>query len=105
MESITPVELKQELDGGKSYVLLDVREREELEICRIEGSLHIPMGEIPARLDELDPDSPIVCICHHGLRSASVAGFLVSRDFESVFNLTGGVERWASDVDPSMERY
>jgi rhodanese-related sulfurtransferase len=105
MQSITPSQLEQSLEAGEPYLLLDVREREELDICRIDGAVHIPMSEIPARLHELDPDSRIVCICHHGLRSASVAGFLVARDFADVLNLTGGVERWATEVDPAMPRY
>ena len=105
MESIKPSELKKSLDDGEAFLLLDVRELEELDICGLDGAVHIPMGEIPARLDELDPESRIVCFCHHGLRSASVAGFLESREFAGVYNLTGGLERWATEVDPEMPRY
>jgi len=63
------------------------------------------MGEIPARLHELDPDADIVVYCHHGVRSANVAAFLAHRDFTSVANLTGGIDRWSLTVDPSLPRY
>lgn len=86
-------------------VLLDVREAAEFEHCHIPGSVHIPMHTVPMRLAELDPASEIVVICHHGGRSAQVAYFLEGRDFFSVFNLAGGVEAWACEVDPEMPRY
>lgn len=105
MQTLTPRELAERLASGEELSLLDVREREELEICRLEGALHIPLGELAARVGELDPERPVVCICHHGLRSASVAGLLESREFEGVYNLTGGLDRWACDVDPDMARY
>lgn len=104
---ITPAELKRRLEAGDELRLLDVREAEELAIARIDGALHMPMGDVPARSVELDPDSavPLVCICHHGMRSAHVAAFLESRDFTGVLNLEGGIDRWAAEVDPRMARY
>lgn len=105
VEPLTPEQLKARLDAGEDLVLLDVREDEEVAICRIDGSTHIPMGELSARLDELDPDRVTVCICHHGIRSANVALALEQRDFDHLFNLTGGIERWAREVDPGMRRY
>ena len=106
-EPITPADLKRRLDAGEALTLLDVREAEELAIARIDGALHMPMGDVPMRSVELDPDSPtpVVCICHHGIRSAHVAAFLESRDFAGVLNLEGGIDRWAAEVDPSMARY
>lgn len=86
-------------------VLLDVREPWEVETCRIEGSLSIPMNSIPARMQELDDEAPIVCICHHGARSMSVASFLERNGFTQVINLTGGVHAWALQVDNSMPTY
>jgi rhodanese-related sulfurtransferase len=86
-------------------VLLDVREPWEIETCRIEGSLPIPMNSIPARMQELDDEAPIVCICHHGARSMSVASFLERNGFTQVINLTGGVHAWALQVDNSMPTY
>lgn len=86
-------------------VLLDVREPWEVETCRIEGAVPIPMNSIPARMQELDDEAPIVCICHHGARSMSVASFLERNGFTQVINLTGGVHAWALQVDHSMPTY
>jgi len=85
--------------------LLDVREPWEFQTCHIEGSLPIPMNTIPARQEELDPDAPIVCICHHGARSMQVAAFLERNGFTHVTNLTGGVHAWAQQVDGTMPTY
>ena len=86
-------------------LLLDVREAWEHETCRIEGSLLMPMGEVPARAGELDADADIVVICHHGGRSMQVALFLGKQGFARVHNLAGGVDAWARNVDPSMPTY
>ncbi len=86
-------------------VLLDVREPWEFETCRIQDSVPIPMNSIPARMQELDDEAPIVCICHHGARSMSVASFLERNGFTQVINLTGGVHAWALQVDNSMPTY
>lgn len=86
-------------------VLLDVREAAELEICKIDGALHIPMHLVPLRLAELDPNQNLVTICHHGVRSMQVAMFLEHNGFSAVYNLMGGVEAWANEVDPDMRRY
>ena len=103
--SITPSELAERLQRGDELVLLDVREPDELAICQIEGIVSIPLGELGVRVTELDPEREIVCICHHGMRSASAAMALEQFDFGRVLNLTGGVDRWATEVDPSMRRY
>ncbi len=110
VQPITPKELAQRLERGDELVLLDVREPHELEICRIEGSIAIPMSEISVRHVELDPDKPLVCICHHGIRSSHVASALARMDFAhsrfaELYNLTGGIDRWASEVEPTMARY
>jgi len=102
---ITPQELKKRLDQGESIMLLDVREPEEVAIVHLPGAVHIPMGDIPGRLHELDPDKEIVVYCHHGVRSLRVATFLAQRDFERVKNLAGGIDAWALDVAPGMTRY
>ena len=103
--SLTPRELERRLALGEDLVLLDVREPEEWAICRIEGAVLVPMSEIAARHAELDPARPVVCICHHGIRSGHVAGMLARLEFSAVYNLQGGIERWAVEVDPSMRRY
>ena len=105
MNTLSPTELKRRLDAGESLVLLDVREPEELAIASIEGARTIPLGDLGSRHEELDPRLPTVCICHHGIRSAMAAESLKRLGFREVYNLTGGVDRWAVDVDPTMKRY
>jgi rhodanese-related sulfurtransferase len=86
-------------------VLLDVREPWEYQTCHIEGAMTMPMNTVPARQEELDPEAPLVCICHHGARSMQVAAFLERNGFTQVTNLTGGVHAWAQQVDGSMPTY
>ncbi|ATQ74940.1 MULTISPECIES: rhodanese-like domain-containing protein [Massilia] len=86
-------------------LLLDVRENWEFETCKIEGSTQIPMNTIPARIEELDEEAEIVCICHHGARSMQVAAFLERNGFTNMTNLTGGIHAWAVQVDGSMPKY
>ncbi|HVM98029.1 MAG TPA: rhodanese-like domain-containing protein [Candidatus Acidoferrales bacterium] len=102
---LSPGEVKRLIDSGHAPILLDVREPEEVELVHITGSLHIPMGEIPGRLHELDPDADIVVYCHHGIRSADVVAFLKRHEFGSVANLSGGIEAWSLQVDRSLPRY
>ena len=104
-ERIEPRALADRIQRGDALVLLDVREPDEVALCSIRGSLSIPMGSVPARRGELDPQAEIDCICHHDVRSARVAGWLASQGFGRVLNLVGGIDRWAEDVDPAMTRY
>jgi rhodanese-related sulfurtransferase len=104
----TPLEIDvttaaQLLRDGKA-VLLDVREPDELAICQVPGSLHIPMREIPTRTGEL-PDGHVLVMCHHGGRSGRVTQFLRANGFEQVSNVAGGIHAWAEHVDPSLARY
>jgi len=101
---ITPVELKKRLDSGEDIFILDVREPHEYEICNLQGHL-IPLGELPKRVQELDPNSEIVAHCKGGVRSAKAVAFLQEAGFKNVVNLSGGISRWAADVDPSMPKY
>ena len=107
MQSLTAPELAQWLadESRAKPVLLDVREPWEFQTCRIDGSVSIPMNTVPARMQELDDEAPIVYICHHGARSMSVAAFLERNGFANVINLTGGVHAWATQVDGSMPTY
>jgi rhodanese-related sulfurtransferase len=107
MQHITAPELAVWIsdESRQKPVLLDVREPWEFQTCHITGAVPIPMNSIPERLQELDEDAPIVCICHHGARSASVAAFLERNGFTQVTNLTGGVHAWALQVDTSMPTY
>ena len=95
--------------GAAAPVLLDVREPWEFALAaiRVEGlrTLHIPMGAVPGRLDELDPLLPVVCICHHGMRSAQVVAFLERQGFASAYNLAGGIAAWSEQVDAGVPRY
>ena len=95
--------------GAAPPLLLDVREPWEIALAaiRVEGwtTLHIPMNEIPARLAELDPHRPVVCICHHGVRSAQVVAFLERQGFDAAYNLGGGIDAWSQQVDPNVARY
>lgn len=104
-DEISPIELKERLDRGEKILLLDVREPEELHLARMPGALHIPMGDVPGRTFELNPEAEIVVFCHLGQRSASVANFLRGRDFEKVKSLRGGIDAWAREVDPSVGTY
>ncbi|MEM6795603.1 MAG: molybdopterin-synthase adenylyltransferase MoeB [Acidobacteriota bacterium] len=90
---------------GTEHVLLDVREPQELEICRIEGSREIPLGELPQRFDELDKDQLIVVHCHHGGRSHNAVQFLRSQGYSRATNLTGGIDDWSLRIDSSVPRY
>lgn len=92
-------------EGRPQPLLLDVREPWENNVCRIEGSLFVPMHTVPQRLREWEAARDTVCICHHGGRSMHVAMFLERQGFASVFNLTGGVDAWARQVDPAMPTY
>jgi rhodanese-related sulfurtransferase len=86
-------------------LVVDVREAWEYARCRIEGSLWVPLQELPARLSELSPERELVLVCHHGNRSLHAAMWLERNGFPAVHNLRGGVEAWAQDVDPTMPRY
>jgi rhodanese-related sulfurtransferase len=103
-ESITPDELKRRLDAGERPELLDVREPWEYELARIEGSKLLPMGELPERVSELDPEAETVVICHHGSRSAYVTQALQRSGFSRVINLEGGLDAY-STVEPTVPRY
>ncbi|MFN0135616.1 MAG: rhodanese-like domain-containing protein [Phycisphaerae bacterium] len=92
-------------DGDADLLLLDVREREELQFSRVEGALHIPMGEIAMRQQHIDADKHVVVMCHHGMRSAMVAAFLKKQGFERVSNLRRGIDAWSLEADASVPRY
>jgi len=103
---ITPEELKSLRDAGNGVTVLDVREPWEYSAARIEGSKHIPMGDVPARFNqELDPEEHIVVVCHHGVRSMNVTAWLRQQGFEKVQSLQGGIDRWARQIDPAVPVY
>ena len=98
-------ELKEKLDRGEQFVLIDVREPWEYNICKIPGAQLIPLGEIPRRYAELDPDEELVMQCKVGGRSAKAADFLRSVGFKKVLNLKGGILDWIDKVDPTQPKY
>lgn len=112
IEHVHPGDFANWLERVKVHgtpVLLDVREPSELQTASVKPGdftlLHIPMGVVPPRLNELDPDQPIACLCHHGARSMRVAAFLEYQGFKHIANITGGINAWASQLDPSVPRY
>lgn len=86
-------------------LLLDVREPWEFEICHIDGSINLPMSQLPRQLERLDGAEEIVVICHHGIRSLQVAGYLQQQYDGELINLDGGVDAWAREVDSAMALY
>jgi adenylyltransferase/sulfurtransferase len=102
---ISPASLKKRLDRGDDLVLLDVREPLEWELCRLEAARHVPMRELPGRLDELDASRETVVYCKTGVRSTRVADYLRRHGFTRVLNLAGGLDAWAAEIDPELPRY
>jgi len=103
---IRPDDLKKLLDAGEPVVLVDVRQPEEHAFCALSGSVLIPLGELPARVNELDPSAGMVVVyCHHGVRSLSGAAILAQAGFEHVASLAGGIDLWSQAIDPAVPRY
>jgi len=102
---IGPQEVKRMIDEKRNFVLIDVREPHEYQICRIPGSTLIPLGEVPKRVHELDSASEIVVHCRSGQRSARAVEFLMKAGFQKIHNLKGGILAWSDQVDPSVPKY
>ncbi|MEM9445918.1 MAG: rhodanese-like domain-containing protein [Verrucomicrobiota bacterium] len=107
IEGITATELSKQLDSQKTkLVLVDVREADEWEICRIEGAQLIPLSEFAERsLEALSKEDKLVLYCHHGVRSERAAAWLVQNGYTLVRNLLGGIDAWSLDVDNKIPRY
>jgi len=106
MEEITPAELKQRLDKGDDIQIVDVRENNEVAIGRIPNSIHIPLGQILARMNEIDPTRETVVHCKMGGRSARAIDAMQRSGFQGkLVNLKGGILRWSDEVDPSVPKY
>ena len=103
--ALQPIVLQQWLEEKRQIQLLDVREQDEWDICHIQGSLHIPMNDIVKQLDKINTNLPTVVICHHGIRSSIIADKLSTKGYSNLYNLTGGIDMWARQVDKEMERY
>ena len=103
--SITSKQLQEKLDNKAKVTLLDVRTPEEWEITHLPNAKHIPLDDIVSRVNELDSSDDIVVYCHHGMRSARAIGFLQKMGFSKLQNLAGGIDAWATNVDPETPRY
>ncbi|MDT5263193.1 MAG: hypothetical protein QOC61_2197 [Acidobacteriota bacterium] len=104
-KTITPKEFAERLGGGERLLLVDVREPEEYELARVEGSQLLPLRLFNEWTSSLDPERETVFLCHHGIRSAQVCAFLSRQGFEKIYNLAGGIDRWSCEVDPTVPRY
>jgi sulfur-carrier protein adenylyltransferase/sulfurtransferase len=102
---IDPIEVKQKLDRGDEFVLIDVREPHEYQIARIPGARLIPLGELPKHLNELDSSAEFVMHCKSGVRSAKAMDLLKQSGFSKVRNMTGGIIAWSDKVDPTVPKY
>jgi len=104
--NITPMELKARMDRGEKFRLVDVRENEEWALVRLPQAELIPLSQFQQRATaELSPDDHLILYCHHGMRSGRAQGYLKAQGYSNVLNLTGGIDAWAIQVDPSMKRY
>jgi sulfur-carrier protein adenylyltransferase/sulfurtransferase len=103
--TVSVSELKQKIDKNNPIVILDVREQFEYDIARIEGSRLIPLDELPDRVSELDQNAEIIAHCHTGVRSAMAVQFLQGQGYKHSFNLEGGIDAWAHEIDPTMQKY
>jgi rhodanese-related sulfurtransferase len=104
MRNLTAKEVQAAAQAGTS-TLLDVRTDEELAIASLPEAIHIPLAELPQRLDELDRNRPIIAICHHGVRSEMAGRMLERGGFADVAHLVGGIDAWSLDIDPEVPRY
>jgi rhodanese-related sulfurtransferase len=104
-QTISPEELKERLERGDKLEVIDVREPEEYELARIEGTRLLPLSRFPEWAGTLDPEAEIVFMCHHGIRSAQVCSYLAREGFSRLHNLAGGIDAWSWEVDRSVPRY
>lgn len=107
IKQISVVELKAKLDSGEKIHLLDVRNEDEREYCRISPSQFIPLPELILRAGEVEPEEniPIVVYCHHGVRSLRAAGILMQAGVGNVISLAGGIDAWSMLIDSKIPRY
>ena len=104
-EDLTPEEFVARRAENELWQLLDVREPWERDIAHVAGSIDIPMGEVPDRLDEIDRSRPVAVLCHGGVRSARVATWLTQQGLTEVVNIAGGIDAWSITVDDTIARY
>jgi rhodanese-related sulfurtransferase len=105
ISQISALQLQQRIHDQQQLLLLDVREDNEFAYARIQGSLHVPLGQLPEQLEQLDAERDIVVICHHGVRSQQACLFLEQYGYQRLFNLQGGIDAWSVHCDPTVKRY
>lgn len=105
VEQLQVEQLAQWRGSGRAHVLLDVREDDEVAIASIDGALHVPMNEVPSRIAEIPREADVAVLCHVGGRSYAVARYLAENGYETVYNVAGGIDRYAEIVDPTIPRY
>jgi adenylyltransferase/sulfurtransferase len=102
---VAPGEVKVKLARGEKFVFVDVREKWEYDTTHIEGSVLIPLREIPANLARLETADEVVLFCHHGMRSLDAAAWLRSQGVTGARSMAGGIDRWSAEIDPNVQRY
>jgi rhodanese-related sulfurtransferase len=102
---VTPREVEARIARGDKFLFVDVREKWEHETARIDGAVLIPLREIPSGLAGLGATDEIVLFCHHGIRSLDAAAWLREQGFEGAQSMSGGIERWSTEIDASVPRY
>jgi rhodanese-related sulfurtransferase len=105
---MSPQQVRESITAGEKFCIIDVREPWEFQTAAIAGSNLVPMGEVPTRIQELEAQadtSPLLVICHHGVRSLNVVHWLRQQGLENCTSLTGGIDQWSRDVDTSVPRY
>lgn len=105
---VTPLEVKRRLDAGEALVLIDVREPQEFALTQIPGSELLPMNTIPANLQQVETKAEsgtVIVFCHHGMRSLNTAAWLRRQGVENVQSMSGGIDQWSLEIDPTVPRY
>ena len=105
IQEINPIDAAAMRNRSPHTLFLDVREAPELEVCHIEGALHIAMSELTNQLAAIPQDRPVIVLCHHGMRSRQVIQFLQSQGYDNLLNLEGGIHAWAQEIAPEMTPY
>ena len=102
---MSPTEVYKKIEAGEELQIIDVREPFELEICQVENALHIPMQQVPNQMSKIPQDKTLVVMCHHGVRSMRVVNFLKAQGVSNIYNMDGGIDRWAIEIDRNMNKY
>ena len=105
IREITVYDLKKKIDNKDKFLLIDVRENQELAISKLTEALHIPMANIPHNLDKINSNQMVIVMCKSGGRSAQVCQYLNNEGYSNVYNLNGGIISWALEIDSNMAVY